>query len=146
MLNKKWEDCVAPIIQIERIYLHTHTHTYIDSCIHTQCVWVKKIFFVVSPKKKKNIISKVKLATEVEGDPKASFSIGASATHFPRLLHFTLDPYLIMLSVKQGSIDSIRKDIDRWPWVLNQPMRLMPLCNIITDDKLVNYFIYIDKL
>ena len=26
------------------------------------------------------------------------------ATPFPGLLHFTLDPYLIMLSVKQGSI------------------------------------------
>ena len=31
-----------------------------------------------------------------EGDPKA--------TLFPGLLHFTLDPYLIMLSVKQGGI------------------------------------------
>ena len=43
----------------------------------------------------------VKLVTVVEGDPKAPFSI---ATPFPGLLHFTLDPYLIMLSVKQGSI------------------------------------------
>ena len=27
------------------------------------------------------------------------------ATPFPGLLHFTLDPYLIMLSAKQGSIE-----------------------------------------
>ena len=57
------------------------------------------------------LISKVKLATIVEGDPKAPFSIattprcvGEGATPFPGLLHFTLEPYLIMLSVKQGGI------------------------------------------
>ena len=56
-------------------------------------------------------ISKIKLATVVEGDPKAPFSIattprcrGGGNTPFSGLLHFTLDPYLIMLSVKQGSI------------------------------------------
>ena len=42
-------------------------------------------------------ISKVKLATIVEG-------VGEGATPFPGLLHFTLEPYLIMLSVKQGGI------------------------------------------
>ena len=30
--------------------------------------------------------------------------VGAGATPFPGLLHFTLDPYLIMLSVKQRGI------------------------------------------
>ena len=30
--------------------------------------------------------------------------VGKGATPFPGLLHFTLDPYLIMLSVKQGGI------------------------------------------
>ena len=30
--------------------------------------------------------------------------VGEVATPFPGLLHFTLDPYLIMLSVKQGGI------------------------------------------
>ena len=55
-------------------------------------------------------ISKVKLATVVEGDQKAPFSIdsnlgvGEGATPFPGLLHFTLDTYLIMLSVKQRGI------------------------------------------
>ena len=49
---------------------------------------------------------KVKLVTVVEGDPKAPFSIGVreGATPFPELLHFTLDLYLMILSVKQGDI------------------------------------------
>ena len=38
------------------------------------------------------------MATVFEGDPKAPFSIA-------RLLHFTLDFYLIMPSVEQGSIE-----------------------------------------
>ena len=52
----------------------------------------------------------VKLATEVEGNPRASFSIATTprcrrgATSFPGLHHFTLDMYLIMLSVKQGGV------------------------------------------
>ena len=42
--------------------------------------------------------------TAVKGDPKAPFSIGIreGTTPFLGLLHFTLDPYFIMLSVKQG--------------------------------------------
>ena len=38
----------------------------------------------------------------VEGDTNASFSIdvGEGATPFPRLLYFTLHPYLVMLSFK----------------------------------------------
>ena len=46
----------------------------------------------------------LKFTTLVEGGPKAPFSIATTpkegATPFPVLLHFTLDPYLIMLSVK----------------------------------------------
>ena len=55
-------------------------------------------------------VVKVKLATIVEGDPKAPFSIATTPRYrggrysFPGLLYFTLDPYLIMLSVKQGGI------------------------------------------
>ena len=41
------------------------------------------------------MIYKEKLATLVEGNPKAPF---------PGLLHFTLDPHLIMLIVKQDGI------------------------------------------
>ena len=48
--------------------------------------------------------------TIVEGDPKAPLSIATTprrrggATPFPGFLHFILDPYLIMLTVKQGGI------------------------------------------
>ena len=54
--------------------------------------------------------NKVKLATVVEGNHKAPFSITTTlrckggATPFPGLLHFTLDTYLILPSVKQGCI------------------------------------------
>ena len=50
------------------------------------------------------------MATIVEGNPKAPFSIATTPRcrgghySFPGLLYFTLDPYLIMLSVKQGGI------------------------------------------
>ena len=53
---------------------------------------------------------KVKLVTIVEGNPKAPFSIATTPRcrgghySFPGLLYFTLDPYLIMLSVKQRGI------------------------------------------
>ena len=57
-----------------------------------------------------SIVVKVKLVTVVEGDPKASCLIATtprwrkSTIPFTGLLHFTLDPYLISLSVMQGSI------------------------------------------
>ena len=50
------------------------------------------------------------LATVVEGDSKAFFSIATKtrcregAAPFPGLLHFTLDPYLIKPNIKQDSI------------------------------------------
>ena len=50
------------------------------------------------------------LVTIVEGNPKAPFSMTTTPMcrgrrySFPGLLYFTLDPYLIMLSVKQGGI------------------------------------------
>ena len=52
----------------------------------------------------------VKLATIVEGDLKVPLSIATTprcregATPFPGLLLFTLDMYLVMLSIKQGGI------------------------------------------
>ena len=51
-----------------------------------------------------------KLATSVEGDPKAPFSIGTSPMcwggryFFLWVARFTFDPYLIRLSVEQGGI------------------------------------------
>ena len=51
---------------------------------------------------------KVKLATIVEGDPKAPFSIATTPSCRGGCYSFSwivpLYPYLIMLSVKQGSI------------------------------------------
>ena len=50
------------------------------------------------------------LMTLVEGDPKATFFIATTPRcrgerySIPGLLLFTLDPYLIILSVKQGGI------------------------------------------
>ena len=70
--------------------LHTHTHTHIYIYIYT--------------------IEFNKLATIIEGDPKAPFSIATTPRCrgrryiFPGLLHFTLDPYLIILSVMQRGI------------------------------------------
>ena len=46
-------------------------------------------------------------STLVKGDPKAPFSIASTPRgcySIPGLLHFTLDPYLIMLSVNQSGI------------------------------------------
>ena len=42
----------------------------------------------------------------IQGNQKAPFSIdvGEGTTPFPGLLHFTLDMYLILLSVKLGGI------------------------------------------
>ena len=57
-----------------------------------------------------DISKKVKLATVVEGNQKAPFqwllhwSVGEGVIPFAGLLHFTLDMYLILLSVKQGGI------------------------------------------
>ena len=70
------------------------------------------------------------MATIVEGNPKAPFSIATTPMcrggrySFPGLLYFTLDPYLIMLSVKQGGIKyhflSLWYD-STWDWTL-RPM------------------------
>ena len=68
---------------------------------------------------------KVKLATVVDGDQKAPFSIATTlrcrggVTPFLGLLHFTLDTYLIMPSVKQGSIKYYFKSLwydANWDW------------------------------
>ena len=50
---------------------------------------------------------KKNLATIVEGDQKASlfnWGVGKGDTRFHGLPHFTIDTYLILLSVKQGGI------------------------------------------
>ena len=60
------------------------------------------------------------LATLVDGDPKASFSI-TTTRDAGGVLYFTLDPHLIVLSVKQGGIKchflSLWYD-PTWDWTL----------------------------
>ena len=48
--------------------------------------------------------SKIKLSSLLEGDPKAPFSIATTPRCKGGCYFFTLDPYIIMLSVKQGGI------------------------------------------
>ena len=78
------------------IHAHTHTHTHKQANIHIHTHTYTRTY--------------IKLATIFEGDPKGPFSIASTkdveegASLFPGLPHFTLDPYLIMLSVKQGGI------------------------------------------
>ena len=73
-------------------------------CTH----WIHNIYFPLCLKKYCN-----KWTTLVENDPKAPFSIATTprsqedATPSPGLLHFTLDPYLIMPSAKQSGIKSL---------------------------------------
>ena len=72
----------------------------------------KSINLIIIQKETQQILKayekKVKLATVVEGDQKASFSIattrgvGEGTTPFPGLHHFTLDTYLILQGVQQG--------------------------------------------
>ena len=56
------------------------------------------------------VIIVIKVNKFVEGDPKVSFSIATTQRSregcyfIPGLLHFTLDTYLIMLSIRHGSI------------------------------------------
>ena len=64
----------------------------------------------ISTKTIMDILAKVNLATVFQGDPKATFQrlqhrgVGDGTTLSLGLFHFTLDPYLIMLSIKQGGI------------------------------------------
>ena len=101
------------MILLNLIYLFLKTENFV--VMVTQCLLSSSVaehftittdFFITY-----NIYkSKVKLATIVEGNPKAPFSIATTPMcrggrySFPGLLYFTLDPYLIMLSVKQGGI------------------------------------------
>ena len=51
---------------------------------------------------------KVTLVSIVDGDPKALLhqGLGEDVTPFPGLLHFTLDPHLIVVREKQEGIKS----------------------------------------
>ena len=79
----------------------------------------------------------VKLVTVVYGDPKAPFLIATTvrcregANPCLRLLHFTLDPYLIMLSVMKGDIN-----YNFWVFGMTRPRIELrsprPLANALT--------------
>ena len=81
------------------------------------------------------------LATLVEGDPKAPFSIttiGEGATSFPGFLHFTLDPYLILLAPTSGSLDQVIVTRDK-----TYPNRSVLSCHgwpkFVVSARLANY-------
>ena len=90
-----------------------------------------------------------KLATIVEGNPKAPFSIATTPScrggrySFPGLLYFTLDPYLIMLSVKQGSSTIFRVFGMTRPGI--EPRSPGPLANTLTPRPMsgVPMYVYI---
>ena len=76
------------------------------SCLYLEnffCIKIDNSIYIT-------LLSKVKLPILVKGDPKTPFSIATTPRcrgerySFPVLLHFTLDAYLIMLSVNQGGI------------------------------------------
>ena len=99
--------CIHKCIYI-CVYVHTCTHTYIpvnepQALTHTLRIYTFIHKYITD---EKHTFTYVKLATSVEGDSKAPFTIATTprcwkgATPFPRLLHFILDPYFIM----QGGI------------------------------------------
>ena len=81
------------------------SHVFRDTLL----VVTQNIFPLLS-KALRSRINSCKLATVVEGDSKAPFSIATTLRcrrgrySFSGLLYFTLDAYLIMLSVKQGGM------------------------------------------
>ena len=93
--------CVIYICIINTYYMHIYVYfslnTYMyDMYYRYKCVYVR-VYII-------NVLRiYIKLATVVEGNQKAPFSIATTgvredATRFPGLLHFTLDTYLILLS------------------------------------------------
>ena len=64
----------------------------------THFIVINKIFREIPGNVNKNKLLKVSFQQLLHRD------VGEGATPFPGFLHFTLDTYLILLSVKQGSI------------------------------------------
>ena len=89
-------------VHYKYIYIYMYIYIYyVSVCV---CVYIYIYIYIYIYK------SKVKLATVVEGYPKAPFPIATTpryregTTPLLRLLHFTLETNLIMLSVKQRGI------------------------------------------
>ena len=114
MWFKTFCDCYLPVLSFvfykSRI-LSKLIKTFIKQIIFTVSIFLFLQLHICSvvvtlPFRSSLVYEKyVKLVTLVEGDPKAPFSI-ATTPRIPRLLHFTLDPHLMVLSAKQGSIKS----------------------------------------
>ena len=90
----------------------------------------------MSWKRFSSLVSRVNLATIFEGDPKALFKEGA--TPFPVFLDFKLDPYLIMLSVKEGGI-SYHFWVFGMTWPVVEPWSPGPLSNTLLIRPMVEY-------
>ena len=106
------------------LYIYIYIHTHIDLYIHIYIyIYMDGLGgFQPTPQQ-----SKVKLATIVEGVPKAPFSIATTSRcrggcySFPWIAPFYLDPYLIMLSVKQWSTKYHFLNLcydSTWEWTL----------------------------
>ena len=63
--------------------------------------------------------------------------VGKDATPFPGLLYFTLDPYLILLSVKQGSIKYHFFWVFGMTWPGIEPRSPRPLANTLSTRPVV---------
>ena len=105
-----YRDAVGEFYCPSQLGQEYHSDLFVAKIAFHNC-WVSPTFFphnelVHLP----YIVSKVKLAIIVEGNRKAPFSIATTPRcrgggySFPGLLYFTLDTYLIILSVKQGGI------------------------------------------
>ena len=83
------------------IYIYIYVHIYMYMCIYIY-IYIYVCIYIY--------IYKVKLAIIVKSDLKAPFSLATTERcrdgHYSldELLHFTLDVYLIIQSVKQGGI------------------------------------------
>ena len=115
--------CVRVFVHISN---HMNDNVYISMFVSLICVSlsiIRLLLFNISIQPYSNLFAKYselirkiweykskKLLTSDEGDPKALFSIATASRcrgwhhPLPGLFHFTLDVYLIMLTVKQGGI------------------------------------------
>ena len=92
-------------VDIHIFHLYIPIHINMHASVYAFYTYIIIFLYLCS-----YIVGYIKLATIAEGNPKAPFSIATTPRcrggrhSFPGLLYFTLDPYLIMLSVKQAGI------------------------------------------
>ena len=88
---------ILRLFSLDLVIMYKIYIIYVEECSVSETDCISGLISVSTLLIYINKIKKVKLATIVEGDPMAPFSIATT-------LRCTLDPYLIMLSVKQGGI------------------------------------------